>query len=103
MTKSNKQLINLGLTQMEILELVQSELEEMTCINNIQMEGDNFTTGLWFNNDCNRSWTVYYENNENTDTLYVNSFKGDDLNEKNAKTFKSVSAVINHIKRVVGY
>jgi len=106
MAKTNKQLINLGLGQEEILEIVEGKLNSMNqedgTVSSIEWEGDDFTTGLWFADHKGRKWNVYYLDGENTDTLYVNSFKGEEMDEKNVKSFKSITATMNHIKRVIG-
>jgi len=105
MKKTNKQLLNLGLTQEQLLELVQGALQVMESaegsVSNIEMGGDEFSTDIRFTDHKDRNWVVYILDGENTDTIYANTYKGDELEEKNEKSFKSVMAVVNHIKRVV--
>lgn len=102
--KTNNQLIKYGLGQDELLELVELELgrELDGIVNNIEWGGDEGTTDITFKDHHDRTWCVYYLERELEDTLFVHSYNGEDREEVNRKECKSITAVINHIKRVVG-
>ena len=105
MAKTNKQLIKLGLTQAELLELVEAEMEELidyAVISKPEWGGDDSQTWIEFTDHTERVWNVYYTDKEMTDTLFVNSYRGEELDCVNAKELKSVTAVVNHIRRVIG-
>lgn len=105
--RTNKQLIEYGLGQDELLELVETNLlrtfGEDDTINGIEWGGDEETTSIYFEDHHGRTWVVYYIDGECEDTLFVHSYKNsEDREEVNAKACKRISAVINHIKRVIG-
>ena len=102
---TNKQLIKMGVTQEQILGIVSETLTELfggniNLIGDIRLDGCEDYTTLYFQDHKNRDWSVYFENGENMENLYVESTKNKNYDiEQNVNTFKSIHAVINFIER----
>lgn len=109
MAKTNKALLKAGLSQEEIMELVEAYLTNeldfqgidfANLVHDVEVGGDEYELTIYCNDTLNRTYVIGFEY-ERPETITFASMKGDeDRDEQNVKEFKSITGLMNHIVRM---